>query len=84
MSYGFQVRKEDGVLQLVGDRLALAAIAKHVPDGAEFTINGHEPGPGTSPSGTIGINLIVRQDERAYFRGSASGSYNVEAVPKEV
>lgn len=85
MSYAFRVRKSEGTLQLVNEDGPLEAVAKQIPDGALFTINGHEPGPGTSTSGTIGVNLVVMDAlGNADFRGSASGSYNtVSPTPKE-
>lgn len=77
MSYSFRVRKAEGTLQLVNEDGPPEAVAKNIPDGALFTINGHEPGPGTSLSGTIGINLVVQHETGSpTFRGSATGSYN--------
>ena len=77
MSYAFRVEKTEGTLRLMGDEELLKQIAAHIPDGAVFTINGHEPGPGTSTVGMIGVHLAVQADEAApVFRGSALGQYD--------
>jgi len=80
MSYSFRVRKSDGTLQFVDGQEALEQAAKSIPDGAVFTVNGHEPVEGTSPAGSVGVNLVVRTTARDVFRGSAMGSYNTETV----
>lgn len=55
MSYSFNVKKVGDELVLTGAEYA----ARHLPDGAVFTVNGHDPVEGTSPFGTLGVALAV-------------------------
>lgn len=89
MSYGFSVRKtREGTLELVDhNNDNFAQVAKHIPDGALFSIHGHTPAVGNSPVGMIGVNLSVPADESPEamreFVGSASGQYTVAPLKAE-
>jgi hypothetical protein len=74
MSYGFNVRKVDGALVLQNHEAAAA----HIPDGAVFTIGGHEPAEGTSPAATLNIALAIDVEGRPYPEhvASAAAVYN--------
>ncbi len=80
MSYSFQVRKREGTLELVDEVTPLKDLAKHIPDGAVFTVNGHAPDENSSSIGMIGVSLTLvsgsGQDEHWVSLAAANGSYN--------
>jgi len=68
MSYGFNVRK-------VGDELVLEnhkAAAAHIPDGAVFTVSGHEPKPDTSKVASLNVSLAVHVEGQPYPQAAAT------------
>jgi hypothetical protein len=78
MSYAFSIRKAEGTLQFVNDAGTLEAIAAHIPDGAVFTIQGHNPSPDTSTVGSLNVQLSTDDGDVRTYRASASTSYNTE------
>lgn len=67
MSYSFTVRKvDDGLVVENGENAA-----RHIPDGAVFTVNGHEPAEGTSSVANLGISLAVAGEHRGAVTSSA-------------
>jgi hypothetical protein len=78
MSYAFRVCKRNGTL-VIPDGQQLEQIALQIPDGAIFSINGHTPGPDTSPVGMVGVTLVTAPDDGGLqtFVGSAQGSYSI-------
>lgn len=84
MSYSFSIKK-------VGDELVLSGheyAARHLPDGAVLTVNGHDPVEGTSPFGTLGVSLSVPfpggYDGQQQVLVSASAGYNAAPVKAPV
>lgn len=81
MSYSFTVKKVGDELVLVNAEYA----ARHLPDGAVITVNGHDPVEGTSPYGTIGVSLAVPflggYDGQMQQLVSASAGYNSDPNP---
>ena len=80
MSYSFNIKK-------VGDDLVLTNAeysARHLPDGAVITVNGHDPVEGTSQHGTIGVSLAVPfpggYDGQMQQLVATSAGYNAQPV----
>ena len=83
MSYAFAVKKVDGTLVLDHPE-HLEQVAQHVPDGAVFVVNGHEPSPGFSSVATLGVTLsIAREGSPGEHVAAATCSRNLPKTPTD-
>lgn len=79
MSYSFNVAKVNGELVLQNHECAAA----HIPDGAVFTIGGHDPASDTSSVANLNVGLAIRTEGKNYPERVAQAglSYNTARRP---